>query len=98
MAVAAALISSQTGQAVRGNTVFFGEIGLSGEIRTVAQPDLRIKEAAKLGFDQAIIPALPKKTKSKNKSKHPLQAREMKHLDDVVSLFASFSNKGVRAA
>jgi len=98
LAVAAALISSQTGQAVRGNTVFFGEIGLSGEIRTVAQPDLRIKEAAKLGFDQAIIPALPKKTKTQNKSKHPLQAREMKHLDDVVSFFASFSNKGVRAA
>ena len=39
---AAALISSQTGKPVQGNTVFFGEVGLSGEIRTVAQPDVRM--------------------------------------------------------
>lgn len=86
LAVAAALISSQTGQAVQGNTVFFGEVGLSGEIRTVAQPDLRMKEAAKLGFDRAMIPALPKK---KNKGgQYPLNARQVDHLDDLVSLLS----------
>ena len=36
--------------------VIFGEIGLSGEIRAVAQPSLRLKEAKKLGFASAIIP------------------------------------------
>ena len=35
----------------------FGEVGLSGEIRAVAQAETRIKEAAKIGFGRAIIPA-----------------------------------------
>lgn len=87
LAVAAALISSQTGKPVPGNTVFFGEVGLSGEIRTVAQPDVRIKEAAKLGFEQAMIPAPPKK--SKKGGAYPLHVRQIEHLDDLVSLFSA---------
>lgn len=86
LAVAAALISSQTGQPVQGNTVFFGEVGLSGEIRTVAQPDVRLKEAAKLGFESAIIPAPPKK--AKKQVKYPLNVRQIDHLEDLVSSFS----------
>ncbi len=89
LAVAAALISSQTGKPVQGNTVFFGEVGLSGEIRTVSQPDLRIKEAAKLGFEQAMIPAPPKRKGSKGKAKQPLHIRQIDHLDDLVTLFST---------
>jgi DNA repair protein RadA/Sms len=37
--------------------VLIGEIGLAGEIRTVSQVEPRLKEAAKLGFDRAIIPS-----------------------------------------
>ena len=87
LAVAAALISSQTGKPVPGNTVFFGEVGLSGEIRTVSQPDVRLKEAAKLGFDGAYVPAPPKKTKQKTKD--PLNICQVDHLDDLVSLFSA---------
>lgn len=86
LAVAAALISSQTNIPVQGNTVFFGEVGLSGEIRTVAQPDLRIKEAAKLGFDSAFIPAPPKKKKQSGAA--PLKTQRIDHLDDLVTFFA----------
>jgi DNA repair protein RadA/Sms len=86
LAVAAALISSQSGQPVAPNTVFFGEVGLSGEIRTVSQPDVRLKEAAKLGFDHAMIPAPPKK--SKKQSKYPLQVRQIDHLEDLVQQFS----------
>jgi DNA repair protein RadA/Sms len=86
LAVAAALISSQTGIPVQGNTVFFGEVGLSGEIRTVSQPDLRMKEAAKLGFDNGMIPAPPKKSKRGVKS--PLNITQIDHLDDLVTFFA----------
>lgn len=57
LAVAAALTSSHTGVALPRNTVVFGEISLSGEIRPVAQADARLKEAAKLGFTHAITPA-----------------------------------------
>lgn len=90
LAVAAALISSQTGKPVQGNTVFFGEVGLSGEIRTVSQPDIRIKEAAKLGFDQAMIPAPPKRAnkQAKKAGSSPLTIRQIDHLDDLVNLFS----------
>ncbi len=90
LAVAAALISSQTGKPVQGNTVFFGEVGLSGEIRTVSQPDVRIKEAAKLGFEQAMIPSPPKrKNRNGKKGRYPLTVRQIDHLDDLVSLFST---------
>jgi DNA repair protein RadA/Sms len=55
-AAAAALASALTGTPLPGDTVFFGELGLSGEIRPVAQAAQRLKEAAKLGFKSAIIP------------------------------------------
>ncbi|TAN39585.1 MAG: DNA repair protein RadA [Nitrospirae bacterium] len=38
-------------------TFVFGEVGLSGEIRAVAQAEARLKEAAKIGFNHAVIPA-----------------------------------------
>ena len=61
MAVAAALISSVTGIALPERAVFFGEVALSGELRQVAQADTRLKEAFKLGFDQALMPRPRKK-------------------------------------
>ena len=56
MAVAAALISSVTGKPLPSASVFFGEVALSAEVRQVAQPEPRLKEASKLGFEQAFIP------------------------------------------
>ena len=56
LAAAAAMISSLANRALPQGSVFFGEISLSGEIRAVPQPELRLKEAAKLGFSKAIVP------------------------------------------
>ena len=56
LAVAMAVISSMTNKPLPADMVVFGEIGLSGEIRAVSQPTLRLKEAQKLGFSNAIIP------------------------------------------
>ena len=56
LAVALAVISSLTNKPLPSDMVIFGEIGLSGEIRAVSQPSLRLKEAKKLGFSSAIIP------------------------------------------
>jgi DNA repair protein RadA/Sms len=36
--------------------VFFGEVGLAGEVRAVSRPDARLAEAAKLGFTNAFAP------------------------------------------
>ncbi|MFY9590053.1 DNA repair protein RadA [Rickettsia endosymbiont of Halotydeus destructor] len=58
LAVAAALISAATNIAVPEQSVFFGEIGLSGEIRKTSQANARIKEAVKLGFNRIICSKL----------------------------------------
>jgi len=57
LAVAMAVISSLSNKPLPSDMVVFGEIGLSGEIRAVTQPALRLKEASKLGFANAIVPA-----------------------------------------
>ena len=56
LAAAAALVSSLTGATLPRDCVFFGELGLSGAVRPVAHAGLRLKEAAKLGFAEAIAP------------------------------------------
>ncbi|GGB42957.1 DNA repair protein RadA [Roseibium aquae] len=56
LAVAAALVSSLSGLALPANCVYFGEVSLSGAIRPVAQAPARLKEAQKLGFEQAYCP------------------------------------------
>ena len=63
LAVAAALISSVTVKPLPARTVFFGEVALSAELRQVAQAETRLKEAAKLGFEQAMLPRLRNKLK-----------------------------------
>ena len=55
LGVVSALISSFSDRPVDGNTVIFGEVGLAGEIRGVSQPELRIKEAKKLGFKKCLL-------------------------------------------
>jgi DNA repair protein RadA/Sms len=57
MAVAAALVSALTETPLPPETVVFGEIALSGQIRPVSHAPLRLKETAKLGFSAALIPA-----------------------------------------
>ena len=57
LAVAAALISALSDRPVPSDCITFGEIALSGEIRQVAHSGLRLKEAAKLGFERAWIPS-----------------------------------------
>jgi len=57
LAVLAAIVSSLKSKPVRDKLVVFGEVGLAGEIRPVQRGQERLKEAAKLGFTHAIIPA-----------------------------------------
>jgi DNA repair protein RadA/Sms len=57
LAVASALLSSFSGIALPPQRVSFGEISHSGAVRTSAHTALRLKEAKKLGFTEAVIPA-----------------------------------------
>ncbi len=56
MAVAAALISAHKNKPLDPTSIFFGEISLTGEIRRVSFPDIRLKEGARLGYTRAIAP------------------------------------------
>ncbi len=63
LALLMAVVSSSLSRTVARDTVVFGEVGLSGEIRPIAYGEERIREAAKLGFSRAVVPAanLPRK-------------------------------------
>lgn len=82
LAVAAALISSLSGDPIAKETVIFGEIALSGEIRPVGQADARLKEAEKLGFSQAFIPS---KMKFKNKKIKTAELDQLIKLVDIIA-------------
>ena len=57
LSVALALLSGITDRLVPPRLIAFGELGLSGEVRAVSHIDYRVKEAARLGFTQILLPA-----------------------------------------
>ena len=87
LAAAAALVSSLSGNPLPPDTVYFGEMGLSGAIRPVAQAQARLKEAAKLGFSSAVAPA-PRVEKGKQE-RLPLAASSISHITDLVAGIAA---------
>ena len=87
LAVAMAVISSMTNKPLPADMVVFGEIGLSGEIRAVSQPTLRLKEAQKLGFSNAIIPNSFNKDK-KQKLIANMSYHEIGNVQRLISRFS----------
>ncbi|MDR5652985.1 DNA repair protein RadA [Ruixingdingia sedimenti] len=79
LAVAAALLSAREDVAIPPDMVLFGEISLSGALRPVGQTENRLKEAQKLGFTQATLPA-----RSRTGGAEGMQVREMADLAAVV--------------
>lgn len=57
LAIIAALVSSVRDRPLDAQTLVLGEVGLAGEVRAVAQIEPRLAEAAKMGFQRAILPA-----------------------------------------
>ncbi len=56
LGIAIAIVASFRDRIVDPGTVLIGEVGLGGQVRSVSQMELRLKEAAKLGFTRAIVP------------------------------------------
>ncbi|GHF28850.1 DNA repair protein RadA [Kordiimonas sediminis] len=81
LAVAAALISSVAQRPVANECILFGEISLSGDIRSVSQTEARLKEAQKLGFSSAIMP------KGKTQGKSGMRETTVDRVSDLVALF-----------
>jgi DNA repair protein RadA/Sms len=92
LSVAAALISSVSKVALPPQTIVFGEIGLSGEIRSVSQVNARLKEASKLGFTHAIIPTPQRSNnshvaKQANNKINDLTITTVSKLEDLLAIF-----------
>ena len=73
LAIAAAITSSFRNVPVAAEAALIGEIGLSGELRSVSQLPLRLHEAAKLGFARAIVPrhALRRRRAKRDRAEEP---------------------------
>ena len=88
LAVAAALVSSLTGAVLPADAVFFGEISLSGATRPVSHAPMRLKEAEKLGFGQAFVPA-GKQGNGREAGRGNLAIREFSDLAGLVAAVAA---------
>lgn len=83
LAVACALASALLDIPLPAKTIFFGEISLSGDIRSVRLPEARLREAQKLGFSQAVTPKL------KLKSQCDMNLSPINHIGDLVAFLKS---------
>ena len=94
LAVAAAIASAAFEQPTSAGMVYFGEVGLSGEVRQVAQAEARLKEAAKLGFDSAALPRRVARGNRAMAAPDGLRLEEIGHIADLVARFAPESAIG----
>src|SRR5690242_11265891 len=86
LAVAAALVSALTETPVPGDTVVFGEIALSGDVRPVGHTEARLKEAAKLGFGSAWTPPSRSARAGRSRSVETgLKTMAIGHLSELVT-------------
>lgn len=89
LAVLLSVYSSYLDRPLKEGVVIFGEVGLSGEIRPVANGEDRLREAEKLGFSTAVICSLnrPKKPKLTQ-----LRILELNEISEIGNLFASLTD------
>ena len=85
LAIVAALASAAADRPTDADAVYFGEVGLSGEVRQVAQGDGRLKEAQKLGFSRAVLPRRVARGGRALAAPDGLALTEIGHLFDLVS-------------
>lgn len=79
LAIALAIVCNHLGITLPPKTIVIGELGLSGEIRSVSQTGLRVKEAERLGFEHILLPASSKISKSSK-----IDIRRFRKLDEAI--------------
>jgi DNA repair protein RadA/Sms len=86
LAAAAALLSSMSANPAPEDTVYFGEVSLTGAVRAVSHRDQRLKEAAKLGFASAVLPA---SSGEGEREIRDMRLVTLSQLDELVALFCT---------
>ncbi|MDR3151449.1 MAG: DNA repair protein RadA, partial [Holosporaceae bacterium] len=84
LAVAVSLLSARNGLVIGNDVCVFGEIGLTGEVRSVSRCAERLREAEKLGFGSVILPFSNKSTGEYSTSN--LRLTHVKNMRDLLSL------------
>lgn len=82
LGVVAAIWSSFNNRSLDHETIFIGEVGLTGEVRAVQGVDVRLKEAAKMGFTRAVVP----KSNLKQKPPAKLEATGISHVEELLKV------------
>ena len=84
LGIVMALVSSFRNREIDSGTIIFGEVGLAGEVRAVSQPQQRINEAVKLGFDTCILPEVCLKNVTDNGK---IKLIGVRNLSDALEIF-----------
>jgi len=88
LAICMALVSSLENRTLNSRTVYLGEVGLNGEVRSVNSVKERIKEAEKLGFEKVVLP------RTKNELKNlSLKLHFIERLEDIFENDSDFYEK-----
>lgn len=87
LGIVTAIVSSFKDVPVDSKTVVFGEVGLSGEIRSVSMAAQRIKEAAKLGFETIVLPASCMRAVKKDVP-DGIKLMPVRDIKDLISIIA----------
>lgn len=93
LAVAAAILSSQGGFEVDAKTVLVGELGLSGEVRAVATPELRVREALRLGFSRFLVPEANRRHFSDLSTKEKSSLHFVRSISELLPLLGGSLRK-----
>lgn len=88
LAVAAALWSSKNFRPLPQGSVFFGEIGLTGEVRAAVLIEERLKEASKLGFESAFLPSANRKQLEGSSVAKTIRLNWLKDVNDLSRALA----------
>lgn len=84
LGIVMAIASSYKNKPIAEDTLVFGEVGLSGEVRAVAMPEQRVAEAKKLGFKTCIIPEVSLKTVGKTEGIEVLGVRTVNQAMNLI--------------
>jgi DNA repair protein RadA/Sms len=85
LGIAAAIASSALNRSIDTGTIFLGEVGLTGEVRGITQLELRLKEAAKLGFRHGVVPEV---NRAQVRGNLPMGVTGVSSLKEVLRIIA----------
>lgn len=86
LAIIAAVVSSLRNRVFASDSIIFGEIGLSGEIRPVQSGQERIREAQKHGFTKAYVPKANVPKANAPKASQDIEVISLQHIEDILQV------------